>query len=572
MLFEDWRPLSSPFAGCVVMPQSFRDLLPLIWIVAVVGAVVGSVVAASRSTLPSHPWEVEPPSQVTRELAARIDAVINVQISAAGLEPAALAEDVLVLRRMWLALAGTVPSVEELRRFEADSRPDRLERWLAGILADRRSADHLAGLLASALTGNDGGPAFVFRRDRFTSWLADALHAGWSFKGIVAEMVASTGLWTGTPAVNFVTQAASAGQVDENTLAGRVARCFLGIQFDCAQCHDHPFAPWTQTQFEGLAACFATVRISPLGVRDSGPAVLRIETPMASAGAMPPLTTDPDLKKPFIAGRRAVPQVPFGQPWFTGSGSSRAKLATWITHDENRRFGRAVANRCWAIAFGRPWHEPIDDVPDPSVEPGESDLLDILGCDFCAGTGDLRQTLAAICSTAAFRRASAHPGLNDPSRAAAVTTSWAAFPLSQLPPATMISAMIQATSLRTIDPESPLFVRTIRFLRAVDFMREYGRSHPHEPATIPQALVRLNGRLARELCEANVFSGPGRVAGLSQSNTSRLDTAFLACLSRHPDASEQRMLIPLLEAGTPARGIEDLYWTLFNSAEFCWNH
>ena len=126
MWFEDWRPLSSPFAGCVVMPQSFRDLLPLIWIVAVVGAVVGSVVAASRSTLPSHHWEVEPPSQVTRELAARIDAVINVQISAAGLEPAALAEDVLVLRRMWLALAGTVPSVEELRRFEADSRPDRL--------------------------------------------------------------------------------------------------------------------------------------------------------------------------------------------------------------------------------------------------------------------------------------------------------------------------------------------------------------------------------------------------------------------------------------------------------------
>lgn len=70
-------------------------------------------------------------------------------------------------------------------------------------------------------------------------------------------MVASEGLWTGEPAVNFITQAVSSDAVDPVKLAGRVSRAMLGQRIDCAECHDHPFAPVTQAQFEGLAACFA---------------------------------------------------------------------------------------------------------------------------------------------------------------------------------------------------------------------------------------------------------------------------------------------------------------------------
>jgi len=82
----------------------------------------------------------------------------------------------------------------------------------------------------------------------------------------------------------------------------------------------------------------------------------------------------------------------------------------------------------------------------------------------------------------------------------------------------------------------------------------------------------MNGRLARELCEVNAFSGPGRVAGLAASDAVRLDALFLACLTRRPDSAEREALLPVLEADDSARGVEDLYWTLLNSAEFCWNH
>ncbi len=546
------------------MPRLPRQLLPAIALAALVAAVS----AAARSTLTVAPPQIDVSSDEPRAVAAHIDGVINADIAAKGIDPAEAADDLTVLRRMWLGLAGTLPSLEEVRRFEADRRPDRLDRWLAMILADRRSAEHLATVLADTLTGTDIGPPFVFRRDRFTAWLADAIHADRSFDMAVREMVGESGLWTGTPAVNFLTQSARADRIDENVLAGRVARSFLAVQLDCAQCHDHPFASWKQEQFEGLAACFAAVRLSPLGVRDTGLAMLKIDSDAAASGMMPE-TSDSQTN---METRRVPPQVPFGSDWTSQSGSPRQKLANWLTHPSNRRFERAVANRCWAIAFGHPWHDPVDDLPDPASEPRDDDVLDILGAAFRDGDCDLRRTLATICSTAAFRRASTHPDLDDPARAAVVARTWAAFPLSQLPPRTMISAMIQAGNVRTIDPDSHLVVRTVRFLRSLDFLREYGRSDTDEPATIPQALVRMNGRLVRELCKANAFSGSGRIAGLASSDEARLEAVFLACLTRHPDGDEREAFSPMVHERNPDRGVEDLYWSLFNSAEFCWNH
>lgn len=545
-----------------------RDVLPAFALAAVVAAVA----LAGRSTLDHRRV---PPPPAGGPATARIDAILGQRAAAAGVEESGRADDLTILRRTWLALAGTVPSLEEIRLFEADSQPDRLDRWLWRLLADRRSADHLAGILADALTGADGGPPFVFRRDRFTTWLADAIHEGRPFDAVVRDMVAGAGLWTGSPAVNFVTQAAKAERVDESVLAGRVARAVLGARIDCAQCHDHPFAPWTQRQFEGLAACFASVRLSPLGVRDSAPAELRIEPAAAATGMMPaPEEGDDSAAGGGMTARRVPPRVPFAEERFAGDGPPRRRLADWLTHPANRRFERAIANRCWAIAFGRPWHDPVDDVPDPATTPRDDDLLDVVGGDFRASGCDLRHTLATICSTAAFRRGSTHPGLDDEATAATIGESWAAFPLTQLAPAQMISAMVQAGSTRTIDPESHLLVRTVRLLRTLDFTREYGGAgrDTAEPATIPQALVRMNGRLTRELTEANAFTGPGRIAGLAPDHDARLDAVFLACLTRRPTGAEREALRPLLQAGAPTRGVEDLYWVLFNSAEFCWNH
>ena len=92
------------------------------------------------------------------------------------------------------------------------------------------------------------------------------------------------------------------------------------------------------------------------------------------------------------------PVVPFHQEWEPSEGDRRHRLAAWLTHPENRRFERAIVNRIWGLVFGRPWVDPVDDLPDPPGEQVASatpewkhakatahsgpDLLDVLGADF----------------------------------------------------------------------------------------------------------------------------------------------------------------------------------------------
>lgn len=515
---------------------------------------------------------------------AAIDRLLEARWAEAGIEPAARAPDLAVLRRAWLALAGTIPSLEEIRRFEADPRPERLDHAIAALLADRRSAEAVARRLAPVLVGEDVGQFIVFRRDRFTTWLADQLHANRPWDAIVHDMVASRGLWTDTPAVNFVTQAAEQGRINADKLAGRACRAFLGQRIDCAQCHDHPFAAWKQPQFEGLAACFAQARLTGVGVEDDPGRVHRID-------AMAPAA----LSAPMQGGRNVPPRVPYGEEWLPASGTHRENLADWIVHPENRRFDRAIANRAWWLLFGKSWHEPVDDLPDPpprataeapagadAIASSDdaatpADLLDLLADDFRAHGRDLRRLLAGIASTRAFRLASTHPLLDSPDGCDRVAATWAAFPLTPLSPQQVIGAMVATTSLQTIDQDSHLLTRTIRLLRENDFVREYGRIQDGDgrvrPATIPQALVRMNGKFAREMAAANGISATGRIAGMARDDDARLELAFLVALTRRPAAEERESLLPLLtETKQKGRGVEDVVWALFNCPEFCWNH
>src|SRR5207253_3457108 len=46
--------------------------------------------------------------------------------------------------------------------------------------------------------------------------------------------------------------------------AAETSRVFLGIQIQCAQCHDHPSDVWKRQQFHEFAAYFARVRERPI--------------------------------------------------------------------------------------------------------------------------------------------------------------------------------------------------------------------------------------------------------------------------------------------------------------------
>ncbi|MDX1970876.1 MAG: DUF1553 domain-containing protein [Planctomycetaceae bacterium] len=538
--------------------RPFQFVLPL----SVAAAVLALVSAAARS--PVHPVPPAPPESKLAEVhdvAARVNEVLARIWSDRNVVPARPADELQVLRRLSLALHGGVPSLEEIRRFEGDTAPDRLERWTIQMLNDRRFADYFSVRLARGFVGAEGGQFIIFRRDRFTNWLADEIHKNTPLDQLVRQMIADNGLWTGVPATNFITQAFADDILDYNKLAGRTVRAFLGQRIDCAQCHNHPFADWKQAQFEGLAACYGQARITATGVGDDPTKEYRVTDRMTQEE------------------RQVAPAVPFGEEWWPADGTPRARLAAWVTHPDNRRFERAIVNRTWGLLFGRAWSEPVDDLPDPPTVEDPHDILSVLGHDFRNHNCDLKRLIFLIASSQAFQLSSEHPAYDSGERIDDVEATWAAFPLVRLRPEQMIGALCQSSSIKTIDQNSHLFTRFLRFIREQDFVKEYGdlgeRELEERSGTIPQALLRLNGRFARETAEASPFSASGRISGMAPTDDAAIETAYLCCLSRRPTTDELahfRALLTDQQGDNRSQVIEDLYWVLFNSPEFCWNH
>ena len=141
-----------------------------------------------------------------------------------------------------------------------------------------------------------------------------------------------------------------------------------------------------------------------------------------------------------------------------------------------------------------------------------------------------------------------------------------------------IGAMVQAASVKTIDQNSHLFTRILRLVRENDFLKEYGDLGELElderAGTIPQALLRMNGRFAQEVTKVGPLGATGRIAAMAPTDEECIHTCFLCCLARYPLPEERAFFLRQLEASPNKRGdvVEDVYWTLFNSPEFCWNH
>lgn len=508
-------------------------------------------------------------SQLTEALRAddvqasveRVNAAVRRQWSAQGIEPAQRATDQAIARRMSLALAGTIPSLEELRRLDSDH--GSLPNHLAELLADRRSSDYLAERLARAFVGVQDGPFLIFRRRRFVSWLADELQANRPYDKIVRSLIAEEGLWTDHPATNFVTVTINPDQNEgpnENALAARVSRAFLGVRLDCAECHDHPFRSWKQADFQSLAAFFGQTQQTFTGIRDRDG---EFEVEVAATGET----------------RTVVPSVPFAAELLPESGERRERLAGWITDPKNDALARVTANRAWAILFGRPLVEPVDDIPRDEELP---EVLRLLADDFVSHDYDWRRLLAVIASSEAFELESHHPSADaeDPAEWRRVDAAWAAFPITRLRPEQVVGSVLQAASLRTIDYESHILVRFARAVGQNDFVERYGDAGEEEfspqGGAIPQRLLLMNGELVQEKTKDSLLANAAtKIAVLAPDDKTAVEVAYLSCLTRQPTLEEATHFEARLaeDDGTDRRQrLGDLYWSLINSTEFSWNH
>jgi hypothetical protein len=545
------------------MDTRFYRLVGAVAAALLLGAVPALVVLAKPQAGSSN-HELQELNETVR----RVDQVCEDAWKDAQVSPLGPAEPLAVARRLSLALCGTIPSLEEIRALEKLPPDRQIDTHLERLLGDRRYADYFAERLTRAFLGTEDGPFVVYRRRRFVYWLSDELFRKESdpkylpYDALVRHILAAEGLWTDQAATNFVTARVIENKgPDPLALAARTTRAFLGIRIDCAQCHDHPFTDWKQSDFEGLAAFFAQAKQSFRGIEDKD-GELKIE----------------DIRTK--EEREVAPRFPFAPEAGLVDGRRREQLAEWVTSEKYHRdsdgnsrdyFAEAISNRVWTLMFSQGIAEPVDDLEAARRVRG---VLEELARDFRSHGHNLRRLIRVIAATRAFRM-SAGSGADVSEGQEQV---YAAFPMTRLRSEQIAGSLIQASSLQTVDADSHILVRTMRFFNTNDFIKSYGDAGDDElnahVGTIPQRLVMMNGKMPRERIQASPFNAAGRINRLAPSDESRVRTAYLVALTRVPTPDEQAHFVRRLgELKTDKhQGVEDLLWALFNSTEFSWNH
>jgi hypothetical protein len=550
-----------------------RNLLFVVVVTAGAGVLGKLVFPAAVPERGSHFNPVAVRSAEFTGVVSEIDDLFVRSWDEAGLRPAPEAPELVVVRRMSLGLTGMIPSVQEIRQYESAastvySPSERRQWWLSGTFDDPRYGDNMAERLARATVGIEDGPPFVYRRRRFVSWLSDEMMRNRHYDDLVRDLITTDGFTTDKPASNLVVSTlnpASDNLPDRVRLAGRTARAFLGIRLDCAQCHDHPFQPWKQADFAGLAAFYGQVHFGFSGLYEKAGEEYEVEDRKTST-------------------KRVVqPAVPERPDLLPDAGNRRQRLAAWVTHRDNPYFARVTVNRIWALLFGQPLIDPVDDIGTvllektdalPASDPRrlQRAVLDRLARDFVEHDFDLHRLIQVIVALRIFRldSASPEPLTEEHDRL------WAAFPLSRLRSDQVARSLLQACSLNTVDRESNLLVRLTFYDQNTNFIKRYGDTGEDEfdghGGTIPQRLLMMNGQLIHEHTRDEFFNSSNRIAKLAANDPKAIEVAYLATLTRVPTLEERDHFEKRLAGRMKTEAMEDLFWALLNSTEFAWNH
>jgi hypothetical protein len=530
------------------------------------------------------------------------------------------------LRRVYLDIVGTVPPIEVTTQFLADASPDKRAKLVDRLLASPEYADHWMNYWDDVLMGKGGGGNLVDRA-AFRAWLHARFAANDPWDRVASELVSATGengeggakpnkkeagLAMGMPrdeagdsaspgpekpingAVNWTLRF----EQNPQDLGGTASRVLLGVQIQCAQCHDHKTERWKQDDFRRFSTAFLRSKIEFV---DDGktPGMLRRARLVDSIGTPPRFTKRAELA-PIV---RAKATALDGTNLERGTETRRA-LATWITSKDNPWFAKAFVNRMWGHFLGRGFVEPVDDLR-PSNAGVMPEVLDRMAADFALHGFDVQRLIRTICATEAYHLTASGSGQVDPEN-----HLWATFHLVPLGAEELLNSVFRVTALEqaarrakidNIDDIRRNVAKSYQILFDVDEEEDA----PQYSGTIAQALSLLNGALVGN--GSRSFPGSMLSDLLSEpgSDTAKIDALTLRVLARHATAEEEKRFGAYVEtamerAGTgtgtgtgaerkPRRGLdrlggrrapgspkvqayEDILWAMLNSSEFTFNH
>jgi hypothetical protein len=197
-------------------------------------------------------------------VATQVDQLIVAELRAANIEIAPRCSDEAFLRRTSLDIAGVPPTPRDVTLFGLDPNPNKrsaaVDRLLSGSEYARNWARYWHEVITARAT--ESRPQFLIPSLlAFDSWIEAQIAANRPWDEIATALITAIGdSRTDGQTAMIVSQRA-----EPDDLASETSRLFLGIQLQCANCHDHPTDSWKREQFHSLAAFFPRIQMRPKG-------------------------------------------------------------------------------------------------------------------------------------------------------------------------------------------------------------------------------------------------------------------------------------------------------------------
>ncbi len=484
-----------------------------------------------------------------------IDTLVNAKLQKLRITPSDLCSDEAFLRRVYIDVIGTLPTLEEFRRFMSSKAANKRDLLVDELLGRKEFAELWVMKWAELLQMRSSDRVSPKAMLLYYTWLQDKLANNVPMDKMVRELISANGGTFKNPPTNYY-------QIELDTLktSENVAQVFMGMRIQCSQCHNHPFDRWTMNDYYGFAAFFA--QIGRKGADDPRELIV-----FNSGGG--------EVNHP-VGGRVMKPKFLGGAEPDTAGKDRRVVLAEWLASPSNPYFATNLANIVWGHFFGQGIIHEVDDVraSNPASNP---ELLAELGKRFTGYNYDFKKLVRDICTSHTYQLATQPNESN-----VGDTRNFAHSAIRRIKAETFLDCISQVTETKNKFPGLPLGSRAVQIVDggvSNYFLTTFGRATREtvcscevrlEP-TLSQSLHLLNGDSSTQKILAGNLVGK-RLAE-KKAPAEIIDELYIRCLSRAPLPPERSRLDSVVMGETDMkRALDDVFWALLNSREFMFNH
>ncbi len=520
--------------------------------------------AGAKETKTNEAVAIRESARPAREVAAEIDQRIQDGLKRAKAAFGGPADDSEFLRRVYLDIIGRIPTLEEAKAFLADRAANKRETLINDLLARPEYGKHFAEtwvniILQLAANASPPDPA------PFATWMAGQLNQGVGWNKIVHEMISATTEEKErknypAPVLYYFFTGNNDGATDAITATSNTSQIFLGIGLQCAECHDHPFQNWKQTDYWGMAAFFA--RLSR-----GGPSPKLIDLPLDLNGKDNGFSRQVSIFSPEARrrGTKVNARFPGGEEFQPQPGKDRLRFefANWMSSRDNPYFARTYVNRVWGHFFGRGFVNSYTDFNDTNP-PSHPALLSALKAEFVASKFDHKHLIRSICLSQTYQRTGRSKEASSDESPTFARMESKVLSAEMLYDSLCVALDVPEISLavppaknsKVVPARRDNFVAFVRgMVRSVD-SREYLSGVPQSLRIMNQADFNNGGKLVERLMMRH--DHPDKI----------IADLFLATYSRLPRNEELKELKSLTETLPARQAYERILWVLLNSSEF----